>query len=283
MFKKLLTEPLLHFLFIAIVFFVAYDALNPEELTEQTITISEGRVEQIKNQIVESRKRAPVKNELNNAIQAYALNEMYLREARALGLDIGDASINKRLRQKMNFMLEDMASGNEATEKELKAYYDKNKELYRSPVIYSFTQAYISVDRPSDELEALLSQQKLNISKGLSPVSDSSLLPATVSQQTAAQLKRRFGQAFSAQLKLASLQKWFGPIESGMGQHFIFLTQRDKSVLKTFEQLNSREKYKVLDDWQRQNIQIYKKHYEAQLLSLYHIDVFSPLSGSKVK
>ena len=283
MFKRLLTEPLVHFLFVAITFFVIYDALNSDEFTAQTITVSEGRIEQIKNQMVEARKREPVKNELDNAIQAYALNEIYLREAKALGLDTGDATINRRLRQKMDFMLEDMASGKEATDIELKTYYQSNKERYRKPATYSFRQAYISVDRPQDELSTLLAKQKQNIANGIAPSGDSSLLPANVTQQTAAQLERNFGKAFTQQLMSPPLQQWFGPVESAMGMHFVLLTQRESRDSKAFEQLSTRVRSNVINDWQRQNVQAYIKQYEKQLLALYRIDIFSPSADGNIK
>lgn len=283
MFKKLLTEPLVHFLFIAILFFVVYDALNPDEFTDQTVAISEGRIEQIKNQLIEARKREPIKDELDKAIQSYALNEIYLREARALGLDFGDTAINRRLRQKMDYMLEDMASGKEATEQELKTYYQNNQEQYRLAEKYSFTQVYISVDRPERELDNLLALQKQNIAKGLIPEGDVSLLPRDVSLQTQSQLARRFGSDFVSKLKEQPLLQWSGPIKSGLGQHFVFLTQRKPSDIIPFDQLSNRVKAKVLDDWQNKNIQAYKKLYEEQLLALYQVEVFTPPKDSDVK
>ena len=281
MFKRLLTEPLMHFLFIAILFFVAYDALNPDEFTDQTVTISEGRIEQIKNQLIEARKREPIKDELDKAIQSYALNEIYLREARALGLDFGDTAINRRLRQKMDYMLEDMAPGKEATEQELKSYYQKNQQQYRLAAKYTFTQVYISIDRPVKELDDLLTLQSENIAKGLIPVGDVSLLPRDVSLQTESQLARNFGSEFVSTLKKQPLQRWSGPIKSGLGQHFVFITQHKPSDLTPFDQLSNRVQAKVLDDWQNKNIKAYKKQYEEQLLALYRVEVFTPPKSGK--
>ncbi|NRB37155.1 MAG: peptidyl-prolyl cis-trans isomerase [Pseudomonadales bacterium] len=283
MFKRLLTEPLVHFLFIAILFFVVYDVLNPNEFTAQTVTVSEGRTELIKNQFVDAWKREPRKNEMHNAIQSYALNEIYLREAKALGFDSGDKVINRRLRQKMTYMLEDMASGKEATEQELKTYYQHNPEKYRLEVKYSFTQVYISIDRPTKELEQLLTLQRQNIAKGLAPEGDGSLLAGEISLQTEPQLVRRFGKGFVSQLKNQPLQQWSGPIKSGLGRHFVFLKQRSQSDLKPFDQLSKKVKAKILEDWQYQNIKDYKKQYEEQLLTLYHVEVFTPSKGGYIK
>ncbi len=283
MLKKLLTEPLIHFLFIAIFFFAAYDALNPDDLTEQTIVISEGRVELIKNQFVEAWKRKPSEDELASAIERYALNEIYLREAKALGLAVGDQTINRRLRQKMDFMLEDMASGKEASDTELKAYYEDSQEQYRVETEYSFTQVYISIDRSKKELDAILALQTKNIDIGIEPSGEAILLPRDIRRQTKKQLIRRFGKDFVFKINDKPLHQWFGPVNSGFGKHFVRLTLRETSELKPFEELSIRVKSKVLDDWQTKNIKIYTKNYEEQLLALYHIDVFMPSEGDRVK
>ena len=57
-----------------------------------------------------------MKNTINTALGClmasallYAINEMYTREAKALGMDQGDAIIDRRLKQKMDYMLDDIA------------------------------------------------------------------------------------------------------------------------------------------------------------------------------
>ena len=115
MFQKLLREPLLHFIVIALLFFVAYKYMNPEDSSENIITISDGRIALFKNSFIRQWNREPLPHELDNVIQSYILNEAYIREARSLGLDQGDTSANLRLRQKMDYMLEDLASVKQPT------------------------------------------------------------------------------------------------------------------------------------------------------------------------
>ena len=93
MLKKIITEPLLHFIVISILFFAVYNILNPEKADQQTIIVSEGRVAQIKNSFIEQWKREPQAGELDNAIQAFAINEMYVQEARAANLHVGKAHL----------------------------------------------------------------------------------------------------------------------------------------------------------------------------------------------
>lgn len=110
MIKKLLVDPLIHFLLIAVFFFVVYDYLNPNTDESDTIVISAGKIEQINNNFLNRWKRLPNEKELKSAIKGFALQDAYLREARSLGLDKNDGVINSQLHKKMLYLIEDMAS-----------------------------------------------------------------------------------------------------------------------------------------------------------------------------
>jgi len=272
MLKKIISEPLLHFLVISLLFFVVYNRLNPAQADKQTIHVSEGRVAQIKNSFVTQWKREPFPKELDNAIYSFAVNEMYLLEAKALSLDVGDKVINRRLRQKMTYLLDDLASNNEPSANQLKQFYLDNADNYRSPSQYGFTQIYISSDRSDGELQSILALQKQRIQQGLTPKGDSSLLPGEVSLETEIQLDRKFGENFSTKLEAIEINQWSGPIKSAFGLHFILLKTRKLAELKAFERVQK----SVLEDWQYQNVKAYQKQYEQGLLDIYQVDVQNP-------
>ena len=71
----------------------------------------------------------PLPEELNNAAMLYAINEMYLREARALGMAEGDTVIDRRLKQKMDYMLEDLAASKQASEQEIEAFKNQKRNF----------------------------------------------------------------------------------------------------------------------------------------------------------
>jgi len=60
MLKKIFSEPLLHFLFLSLLIFVAYDFLNPRQDDQQVIVVSEGRIAQINNSFRDRWKREPL-------------------------------------------------------------------------------------------------------------------------------------------------------------------------------------------------------------------------------
>ena len=224
MIKKLLTEPLIHFLLISVLFFVAYNSLNPNSNESETIVISAGKIEQINNNFVERWKRLPNDKELQRAINGFATQDAYIREARSLGLDKNDPVINSQLHKKMLYLIEDMAAAEEPSDQVLQDYFLLHQNKYLSAAIYSFTQVYISNDRTKNELDKLLSTQQERMLKGLVPEGDPSLLQTNFVDATDLQLTRSLGSEFSDGLKDKPLKQWFGPIESALGLHFIYLT-----------------------------------------------------------
>ena len=277
MFKTIITEPLLHFIVISILFFVGYKVLNPEDSDDQVIVVSEGRVTQINNSFMTRWNRAPLPAELDTAIRGFAVDEMYQREARALSLDVGDKVISQRLRKKMTYLLEDLASGNEPTDEKLKIFYKDNSADYRSSSQYGFKQVFVSLDRDEEALSQLLLLQKQRIERGLDPEGDGSLLPGEVALSAKEQLARRFGELFVSGLEDLELSQWEGPIKSDFGVHFVFLDAKKPEHIKPFDSV----KKSVLHDWQYQNNKLYQEQYENRLLERYSIKVQMPKSAKE--
>ncbi|MDG1204802.1 MAG: peptidylprolyl isomerase [Pseudomonadales bacterium] len=269
MLKKIFSEPLLHFIFLSLVIFVAYGFLNPRQDNQQVIVVSEGRVAQISNSFRERWKRDPFPKELDGAIQAYAVNEMFIREAKALSLDADDQVIDQRLRKKMNYLLEDLADANRPTENALKQFYDNNAEKYRLPARYSFQQVLLSADREEPALSKMVLIQKKRIEQGFDPQGDTSMLPRDLTRVSTDQLARRFGGVFVDALADIVTQQWSGPVASAFGQHFVFIIEKESSEIQKFEAV----KTAVLSDWQYDNNKNFQKDYEARLLQRYTIVV----------
>jgi len=198
MLNKLIHEPLIHFVIIASIIFFIYDAVNKESINSHKIMISESRIEQLTNEILNAKNRLPVAKEIDIAIESFALNEIYLREARELGLHQGDKVIERRLRQKMEYLLDEMASIQEPSPAELNRFYEENIEQYKSPVTYSFTQIYVSTDRPKARLNKHISDLLQRIADGQTPVADASMLPQIISRQSSQQIEHKFGKFFCA-------------------------------------------------------------------------------------
>ncbi|WP_096086191.1 peptidyl-prolyl cis-trans isomerase [Agaribacterium haliotis] len=282
MLLKLIKDPLVHFLFIAAVFFLLFglinnnETLNSEALnseirafeaksTEPRIYISAERIEAIKANYVQRWQREPLPEELDKAIAHYGLNQMYLREARNMGLDIGDQIIDRRLLQKMNYMLDDMAAVREPDEQQLKQLYQQQQDQLKTPARFSLTQRFISTERSDKELAKLLTKQSARIAQGLAPEAERSTLPEQFILATAAQLVQQFGPGFSQRLSALPLQSWSLPLDSALGKHFVFITEYRPESQLSFEQARP----ELVKIWRKQNEIELKQSFDQKLLTQY--------------
>jgi len=131
--KRLLREPLLHFLLIGAALFVLYGLLNRGQSgAPREIVISEARVEALAENFATVWMRPPTADELKGLIDDYVAEEVYYREAVAMGLDQDDTVIRRRLRQKMEFIAEDVAAAAEPTDAQLQAYLEQHADKFRA-------------------------------------------------------------------------------------------------------------------------------------------------------
>ena len=274
MFQKILREPLLHFIVIALLFFVAYKYMNPEDSSDTVITVSEGRIALFKNSFIQQWNREPLPEELDNVIQSYILNEAYVREARSLGLDQGDTTVNLRLRQKMDYMLEDLASVKQPTEAELKGYYSNHQDDYVAPSVYNFKQIFISSDKTDQELKNSVSSIRAQIENNTQPTGEVSMLPEEAKQASSIDIERKFGPAFIQHLEQAPVNHWHGPIDSAYGKHFVLVYEKQASATEPYDKV----KDKVLKDWQYQQSKKFRQSFEKQLLDKYQANIESPVT-----
>lgn len=276
MLNKFINEPLLHFLAISIIIFFIYDYSNNEEQDIYKIIISESRVEQLKNEIQNSKNRSPVTKEMDIAIESFALNEVYLREARELGLHQGDKIIERRLRQKMEYLLDEMASIQEPSADELNTFYQDNINHYKTPITYSFIQIYISTDRTKEALTVHLNEQQQLIAQGKAPLADSSMLPQQISHQSSQQIEHKFGELFLIKLQEITVRTWSKPIDSGLGKHFVYIKEKVEPTPKPLLSI----KEELLNDWQYEQRKKFKRVYEDELMRRYKIEIYQPKISS---
>ena len=76
-----------------------------------------------------------------------------------MGIDRNDTVIRRRLRQKFEFLTDDVAATIVPTNEELTAYLTANAEAFLTDTTYSFEQVYINPDQPGADLEAQVEEQ----------------------------------------------------------------------------------------------------------------------------
>ena len=93
-------EPLLHFLVLAGGLFVLSRVLSGGTAAEEpdTIVVSEQRIKSLSLSFQRTWQRLPTRQELDGLIKDYIKEEVFYREALAMGLDRDDTLIRRRLR-----------------------------------------------------------------------------------------------------------------------------------------------------------------------------------------
>jgi hypothetical protein len=168
---------------------------------------------------------------LEGLIRNYIREEVFYREALALGLDRDDTVIRRRLRQKMEFISDDLAARIDPTDEDLRAFLAKHADTFRVEQRFTFSHVYLNPERRGDALpgdvERLLTE--LNMSAGATEVAtlgDSFLLGHVFTAAPRSEVARVFGPRFAAQLSQLEPGTWQGPVTSGYGMHLVFIRER---------------------------------------------------------
>jgi len=162
--------------------------------------------------------------------------EIATREAMALGLDRDDTVIRRRLRQKFEFVSDDIAAQTEPTDAELNAYLQAHAESFRVEPRFTFGQVYLEPAKHGSHLARdaahVLAQLKLAGGKAdISTLGDSFLLEPTFQSIPTSEVAKQFGEEFASKLSGLSIGQWQGPVESGYGTHLILVRERTEGHL----------------------------------------------------
>lgn len=275
--KRLLAEPLLHFLLIGIGLFLLYElTAEPEpsesEVPQERIVVSAGRISQLIAIFEKTWQRPPSGDELKGLIDDFVLEEAYYRKALAMGIDRDDTIIRRRLRQKLEFLGDDAAALVEPTEQQLQEFMDEQQERFRLPATYSFRQIYFNPEKHGDQPEDYVARLIDALNEGPAEVGDSSLLPERFDNISKPAVDGTFGTGFSDQLDGLAVGKWQGPVRSGLGLHLVRLESRQEGELPKLDSIRS----VVVREWTNEQRVMARQAMNAQLLEAYEIEIEWP-------
>jgi PPIC-type PPIASE domain len=233
---SLLREPLLHFLVLGAALFGLFSMNDKKDVEAPTkVIISASRVATLADQFARTWRRPPTEQELQDLIEDYIRDEIFYREGRAAGLDRDDIVIRRRVRQKMEFLAEDIAAA-EPSDEQLAAYLASNPERFRTDDRLSFRQVFLSVARRGSALEGDAKAIAAILARTSAPadtatIGDPFLLGEEFREISQSDVAGTFGEGFAEQLSAAEPGRWQGPIASSFGVHFVFVDERAKGSL----------------------------------------------------
>jgi hypothetical protein len=234
---KILREPLLHFILLGAVIFVAYGFVSRHRTDKPgEIVVTQGTLENIITGFTRTWQRPPTEEELRGQVRDYIREEAAYREALAMGLDRDDTIVRRRLRQKLEFLSDDLATRVEPTDADLQTFLQTHPDLFQSEPLFSFRQVYLNPQQhaanlSADEARLLAELQRIGPNADLSSLGDPFLLAPSFQNASLAEVKQVLGDQFASALAALPAGRWQGPVTSGYGAHFVFLSQRTERSL----------------------------------------------------
>ncbi|QSP93300.1 peptidyl-prolyl cis-trans isomerase [Marinobacter salinisoli] len=263
-------EPLIQILLIGALLFALYSALNPQAMQDdKRILVDQGQINSLEQQFARAWQRKPTEEELQGLIENFVIEEIYYREALALGIDKNDPVIRRRLRQKMEIYTDNLANALAPSDEQLTEYLEQHPDKFRTDDHYSFRQVYLSIDQPQPELRKRVAEAERALAEGESVSGDPSLLPTEFENVSGRMLDKTFGQGFALQLEGLGKKAWQGPIRSSMGIHFIRLEEHTPGGLPELASIRG----KVEREWRFDRAQALDASFREGLLANYDITV----------
>jgi hypothetical protein len=233
---RLLREPLLQFFALGAMLFALYGFIGKRSANApEKIVISASRIANLGDGFARTWRRPPSEQELQGLIEDYIRDEVFYREGRAAGLDRDDVIIRRRVRQKMEFLAEDM-SVPEPSDEQLAAYLASNPERFTAEDQFTFHQVFLSATRRANTIESD-SKEVWSVLARADGAVDATLLgdPFLLGEEfrdvSPSKLTSIFGEGFAKQISVMEKGRWQGPISSGFGQHFVFISERTSGDL----------------------------------------------------
>jgi len=276
--KKLIREPLVHFLLLGAAIFAAYSLVAKGTGGEPgKIVVTQGQLASMREVYIRTWQRPPTREEWEGLIRDRVQEEVYYREALALGLDKGDSIIRRRLRQKLEFVSQDLAAPAEPSDEELQAYLKAHAATFSTDRRFSFRQVYldpkrhgVNLARDAERLLAGLNQA--GAQSNPASLGDPFLLEHEFGNASAREVGNLFGEKFAAALGNLTPGQWQGPVESGYGVHVVFLAERTEGRLPALEDVREA----VRREWTHAQQREAAGRFYQTLLRKYEVTIETP-------
>ena len=244
MFRRVIREPLVHFVIAGALIFAGYVAIVDTKTTDgaDTIRIGADEMQMLRAQYEKLWGRPPNDEEVAPLVREFIREEVLYREGLALGLEQDDVIVRRRIGQKMEFLIGDLAVPAEPDDVTLAKYLEANRDKYREPPRLTFTHVYFNIDRRGEKARSDAQAVLANMGdrQRASEVGDRFALSVDYAGKTAREVDQIFGPAFGEQLLEAPIGQWHGPVASAYGLHLVRVLGRTEPRLPDLDELRDR-------------------------------------------
>lgn len=247
--RRLLREPLVHFVLLGTLLFGGWAALGGGGApgAGERIVVTRGRIATLAELFERTWQRPPTPGELQGLVDDWVREEIAYREALAMGLDRDDTIIRRRLRQKLEFVVGDLSPPAPPTDEVLDAFLTAHANDYRQDARVTFEHVFVSRDRHGERAAAVARDVLEQLDQGAAPATlgDPLDLPRRFERISAGDLARSFGQPFAAAVVGATVGGWRGPVVSGFGLHLVRIEAIEPAAMPTLAEVRDQ----VARDW----------------------------------
>lgn len=279
-------EPLVHFLLIGSALFLLYGwqgysaptPVGPSGVSATQITVTSDDIERMNTLFARTWQRPATEEERKDLVDDFVRNEIYYREALLIGLDRDDAVLKRRLRQKMEFIYENISDLAEPVDEDLIDFMQAHPEKYFTDPRIGFRQVYISIDKRGTSAASDAGKILVQLNAGADPdtVGDFTLLEAEVPLSPLPEISRQFGNDFAQSLPESRPGVWVGPIRSGYGLHLVRVAGRVSGRLPDLKEVREL----VKRDWMVEKQKALKDAAYAKIQKRYSVIVERPAVGA---
>lgn len=270
MLRRLLNEPLLHFLAAGALLFAVYACVNGGSgKYPSTIPVAASDVDWLAKTWTKQWGREPTRSELRGLVLDFIKEGLLAKEAEELDLARDDTIIRRHLAQKMTFLIEGTSRAAEPSDQELRRYYATHLSSFVTEARVSFTQVFVSPElRSTAESDAkTILVQLSSVDAVPEGIGDRSLMAHQVVGGDFQTVAAQFGETFARKVMTIAPGSWQGPVESAYGLHLVRVTDLTLARQQSFDEAKANIARLLRDERERKA----KEEYFAGLMSKYSI------------
>jgi len=239
--RKLLRDPLIHFLLLGAALFI-FHAIWSHFVTraDRQLIVDTREIARQSDLFMIENGRPPSDAELQGIIVAYVEEEVLAREAQALGLDADDTVVRRRLAQKMR-LLTDAGLIDPPPTADLQAWFDARQDDYVRTERRMIQHVFFSDDRRNDPVADAVAADLSDWTR----VGDPFIIARQLGPVDRLKVQQDYGGAFARAAFETDTNVWSGPVRSPFGIHRLRVIDVVAKVEPGFADVRA----EVLADW----------------------------------
>ena len=242
--KKLLREPLVHFVLLGALVFAVHTAIGRFASDEHRIVLTPSLRAELEREFIRRTGHPPAPEDSHRLVADWASEEVLYLEGMRLGLDQGDLVVRGRVISKMKSVIEGLVIVRAPTDADLEAWLAANRARYETPIRIDLEQAFASNERGFAHERAAKLLEKAAAGGSLAGLGDPFASGTRHEGRSLEYLSRTFGKGFAAALSEAAVGGWL-LVQSDHGWHAVHVTRRVGGETPTVEGLRP----KLARDW----------------------------------